>query len=65
MIKERLVRRIAVAAGREPADLVIKNGKIIDVFNGEILYGDIAIADGYIAGIGEYEGHKIADACPY
>jgi adenine deaminase len=62
MIKERLIRRIAVAAGREPADLVIKNGKIIDVFNGEILYGDIAIADGYIAGIGEYEGHKIADA---
>ncbi|WP_306010218.1 adenine deaminase [Bacillus sp. MMSF_3328] len=62
MIKERLIRRIAVAVGREPADLVIKNGKIIDVFNGEVIYGDIAIADGYIAGIGEYEGHKIADA---
>jgi adenine deaminase len=62
MKKELLIRRIAVAAGRVPADLVIKNGRIIDVFNGEIIDGDIAIADGYIAGIGEYDGHEIADA---
>ena len=34
MDNNMLTRRIAVAAGREPADLVIKNGKIIDVFNG-------------------------------
>lgn len=57
-----LTRRIAVAAGREPADLVIKNGKIIDVFNAEITEGDVAIADGYFAGIGEFEGKKVVDA---
>src|SRR3954471_9900998 len=57
-----LTRRIAVAAGREPADLVIKNGKIIDVFNAEIIEGDVAIADGYFAGIGEFEGKKVIDA---
>ncbi|PLS17434.1 adenine deaminase [Bacillus sp. M6-12] len=55
-------RRIAVANGSEPADCVIKNGKIVDVFNGEIISGDIAIADGYIAGIGYYEGKKVIDA---
>lgn len=57
-----LTRRIAVAAGREPADLVIKNGKIIDVFNSEVIEGDVAIVDGYFAGIGEFEGKKVIDA---
>lgn len=56
------MRRIDVAAGRSPADLVIKNGKILDVFNGAIMAGDIAIVDGYIAGIGEYSGKNIIDA---
>jgi adenine deaminase len=62
MGRNQLIRMIAVSSGRELADTVIKNGKIIDVFNGEITYGDIAIVDGYIAGIGEYEGKKVYDA---
>jgi adenine deaminase len=60
-----LIRRIDVAAGRSPADLVIKNGQILDVFNGEIMVGDIAIVDGYIAGIGEYTGEKMIDATDF
>ena len=52
MDKKMLTRRIAVAAGKEPADSCHKRRKIIDVFNGEIFEGDVAIADGYIAGIG-------------
>ena len=51
----QLKKRISVASKREPADTVIKNGKIIDVFNGEIIEGDLAIVDGYFAGIGDYE----------
>lgn len=62
MERNQLTRRISVASGKEPADTVVKNGKIIDVFNGEIIDGDIAIVDGYFAGIGEYEGKKIIDA---
>ncbi|MEH7503975.1 adenine deaminase [Neobacillus drentensis] len=58
----QLKKRISVASKREPADTVIKNGKIIDVFNGEIIEGDIAIVDGYFAGIGEYEGNRVVDA---
>ena len=53
---------IATAAGRHPADLVIKNCKIVNVYSGEIESGDIAIADGKIAGIGEYNGEKVIDA---
>lgn len=62
MERDNLIRRIDVASGRTPADLVVKNGKIIDVFNGEIMYGDIAIVDGYFAGIGEYTGKAFFDA---
>ncbi|MBV7508358.1 adenine deaminase [Bacillus sp. sid0103] len=62
MEENQLKRRISVASKRKPADTVIKNGKIIDVFSGEIVAGDIAIVDGYIAGIGEYEGKKTIDA---
>ncbi|QIZ06691.1 adenine deaminase [Priestia megaterium] len=62
MEANQLKRRISVASKREPADTVIKNGKIIDVFNGEIIEGDIAIVDGYFAGIGDYEGNRVIDA---
>ena len=62
MERSQLTRRISVASGKEPAETVIKNGKIVDVFNGEIIEGDIAIVDGYFAGIGKYEGKNIVDA---
>ncbi|MEH7418390.1 adenine deaminase [Neobacillus drentensis] len=62
MERNQLEKRISVASGKEPADTVIKNGKIVDVFNGEIMEADIAIADGYFAGIGKYSGKKIIDA---
>lgn len=52
---------IDVAAGREKAELVIKNAKIINVFTEEIIEGDIAIIQGKIAGIGSYEGDKEVD----
>jgi len=47
---------IDVAAGRMPADLVLQNGRIIDVVSGQIITGDLAIHGGMIAGIGEYSG---------
>lgn len=63
MEKEVLKRIIDVAATRIPADLVIKNSKIVDVYNGVILEGkDIAIVDGFIAGIGTYKGTKEIEA---
>lgn len=57
MEKQKLIKLIDVAAGRKKADLVLKNAKIVDVFQTKILIGDIAISDGYIAGIGgSYQG---------
>ncbi|WP_108670910.1 adenine deaminase [Peribacillus acanthi] len=60
--KNQFIKRIHVASKKIPADIVIKNGRIIDVFNLDILDGDIAIADGMIVGIGNFEGLHIIDA---
>ena len=48
-------RRLAVALGREPADLILAGGQVVDVIGGELLRADIAIADGIIAGVGFYD----------
>lgn len=58
MQNKQLKKLIDVASGRKLADLVIKNCKVIDVYNATIINGDIAICDGQIAGIGEYSGEK-------
>lgn len=54
-------RIIAVAAGREKADLVLKNAKYLNVFSNEFLSGDIAVANGLIAGVGKYDGKTEID----
>ncbi|MBO3796983.1 adenine deaminase [Bacillus subtilis] len=62
MNKEALVNRLNASAKRQKADIVIKNGKIMDVYNQEWIYEDIAITDGVIVGLGEYEGENTIDA---
>jgi adenine deaminase len=57
-----LERRIAVARGDEPADLVVRNGHVLSVFTREWLDVDVAICDGFIAGLGEYEAGEELDA---
>jgi len=57
-----LARRLAVARGDEPADLVVRGGSVLSVFTREWLETDIAIADGYVAGLGDYEGTEEVDA---
>jgi adenine deaminase len=57
-----LARRLAVARGDEPADLVVRGGRVLSVFTREWLETDVAIADGYVAGLGDYEGSEEVDA---
>ncbi len=56
-----LARRIAVARGDEPADLVVKGGRVLSVFTREWLETDVAVCDGYVAGLGDYEGAETLD----
>ena len=52
---------IDVAAGRAPADLVLKNATYVNVFSNELCRGDIAVAEGLIVGMGQYRGRVEAD----
>ena len=62
MNKTLLKKLIDTASGRIPAELVIKNCRVIDVFNASIIKGDIAVCEGIIAGVGSYCGEKEIDA---
>ena len=55
------VHIIQVAAGREPADLVIKNATFVNVFSNQLSQGDIAITEGLFVGIGSYSGRQELD----
>ena len=57
-----LARRLAVARGDEIADVVIEGGKVFSVFTREWLETEIAICDGYVAGLGEYAGKEVVHA---
>jgi adenine deaminase len=57
-----LSRLISVARGASPADLVLTNARIVNTFTGEIERGDVAVAGGRIAGIGDYsQGREVVD----
>jgi adenine deaminase len=57
-----LARRLAVARGDEPADLVVRGGRVFSVFTREWLETDVAVVDGFVAGLGDYEGTDTLDA---
>lgn len=66
--EEKVARKLAkkqklvnVAAKRMKADLVLKNATYLNVFSSEFCVGDIAVSDGLIAGVGEYEGVREVD----
>ncbi|MCI2057322.1 MAG: adenine deaminase [Oscillibacter sp.] len=54
-------RIIAAAAGRTPAELVLKNATYVNVFSNELCTGDIAVTEGLIVGMGEYHGIQEVD----
>jgi adenine deaminase len=57
-----LARRLAVARGDEPAELVVRGGQVFSVFTREWLEADVAIVEGHVAGLGDYEGEEELDA---
>ena len=63
-INRKLIKKlhiIDVAAGREKADLVLKNATFVNVFSGELDTCDIAVAEGLIVGLGTYQGREEVD----
>lgn len=50
----QLQRRLRVARGLEPGDLVLRGGRVVNVFTGQIEPAEVVMADGWIAGVGPY-----------
>ncbi|NOW92713.1 adenine deaminase [Clostridium beijerinckii] len=61
MNKDTLINHIKASNRSVKCDLVIKNVTIIDVFNKNRFVDTIGIKDGYIVGIGDYDGYEIVD----
>ncbi|MCL2034261.1 MAG: adenine deaminase [Oscillospiraceae bacterium] len=58
-MREKLIR---AALGEIPADIIFKNANVLNVFTGEIIRGDVAVIDGYVAGVGSYsDGLDVED----
>ncbi|MCB9445508.1 MAG: adenine deaminase, partial [Ardenticatenaceae bacterium] len=56
-----LAEFIQYARGDKPVDILLKNGRVINVFSGEIIETDIAIVGSRIAGLGTYEARTVVD----
>ena len=60
-----LQRRIQVARGLMPADLLLRNARLVNVCSGECYPADVAVADGIVVGIsapdGGYQGNQERD----
>ncbi|QXI63069.1 Adenine deaminase [Paracoccus marcusii] len=56
-----LERRIAVARGDQPADLILRGGRVFDLITGTMMAGDVAISGDRIAGIGDYHADRVID----
>ncbi|HEX7183043.1 MAG TPA: adenine deaminase [Thermoanaerobaculia bacterium] len=57
-----LAQLLAVARGDEPADLLLRGARLVNVLSGEVHRTDIAVAGGRIAGLGEgYEAREVVD----
>nr|BBH90936.1 adenine deaminase [Thermosporothrix sp. COM3] len=62
---DMLGRRIRIARGELPADIVLRNANVVNVCSGEIYLADVALADGYVVGVGQpgsgYQGNVVRD----
>ena len=58
VILSKLSRLIAVAKGDESADLVLADARVINTFNGEVEPGNVAVCEGRVAGVGDYQKAK-------
>jgi len=54
-------QKLSIARGERPAELLFKNASLINVLSGEIYRTHIAVEDGRVVGLGEYEGKKVID----
>src|SRR5438034_7042931 len=56
-----LQQKLSIARGERPAELLFKNAKLVNVLSGEIYPSHVAVDDGRVIGLGDYEARKVID----
>ncbi len=54
-------QKLSIARGEQPAELLFKNAKLVNVLSGEIHPANVAVDDGRVVGIGDYKARKVID----
>src|SRR5580692_11438516 len=57
----KIQQKLAIARGEQPAELLFKNAKLVNVLSGEIHDANVAVEDGRIVGLGDYKAKKTVD----
>ncbi len=57
----KVEHKLSVARGEVPAEIVFKNAQLVNVLSAEIYLTNVAIDDGRVVGIGDYEGRETID----
>ncbi len=57
----KIEHKLSVARGEKPAELLFKNAKLVNVLSGEIYPANVAVDDGRVVGVGNYEAHRVID----
>ncbi len=56
-----LKEKLGIARGERPAELVFRNASLVNVLSGEIHQTNVAVEDGRVVGIGDYQGEETID----
>jgi adenine deaminase len=54
-------RKLSIARGEQPAELLFKNARVVNVLSGEVYRTNVAVDDGRVIAVGEYEASKVID----
>ena len=60
-LMRNLQRKLSVARGEVPAELLFKNARLINVLSGEIHPAHVAVDDGRVVALGDYDAHRVID----
>jgi len=60
-VMRNLQQKLGIARGERPAELLFKNANLVNVLSGEIHRTHVAVEDGRVVGLGDYEAHKVVD----
>ena len=55
-------QKLGIARGEQPAELLFKNARLVNVLSGEIHPANVAVDDGRVIGIGDYRARRWAPA---